>query len=75
MRGRAAISAKAEAYTAARTPPRSEALRRIEVELDLGAVRVVGEELPDARARLPAQVVLDARGIEARLHRLDVARR
>jgi hypothetical protein len=66
--------AKAEAYTPAETLA-LRGSRRVEVELDLGAVGVVAEQLPDARAGLPAQVVLDAGGVEPGLHRLDVARR
>src|SRR5690242_2234359 len=65
-------SAKREAYTAARTPSPSEALGRFEIELDLGAVRVVREELPRSRVLLPAQLVAHACGVEARLDALHV---
>src|SRR6185295_379 len=69
---RRADSAKREAYTPGGAPTRSQALGRVEVELDLGAVRVVAEELPDPRVLLAAQVVAHAGGIEARLHALHV---
>src|SRR5947208_1848104 len=67
--------AKGRSLHGGANPSPSEALAGVEVELDLGAVRVVGEELPDTRLLLAAQVVLDARRVEARLHALDVARR
>lgn len=44
------------------------AFGRIEIEFDLGTVRVVTEQLPGACAGLPPQVVLQAGCVEARFH-------
>src|SRR5258705_409736 len=77
MRAASEAGAGALAGAAAAGVPRAPRprLRRIEVELPLGAHRVVAEDLPDACPRLLSDGVLDAVSLQVRDRALEVGAR